>query len=552
MIDSFEFFSESIEQFCRSRDLQHVSDKEKSVEELLAENREVVLAFDAMVHREGAEWWPRRERFSGLDQEDTSLDAIQWEFLRCVASAAAEPAEVLVERTALRLSNKHECWYMTSLGNSSACFPVAQYCVLTCNGSTLWHMMNDIFPYTRLHRLTTRGLICDGGADNRGLKKIMRARVDEGAGLGWKGVTARDILPAGIVESLAEAGVDVDTCVAVSHWTNPFENIFFIFDPPHVWKRQGNAADDSDPANTNSKRDLWHPRWDKETGKFVLDPMSLTLLKRAKTSIYKGAAMDPYRKVTDRLFNKTSYDKMRVPLAVRGFGATAWEVLNACLDEGVNEQKASYMQYVALMNQLVDTLNGRRGKCDHQSSAQRLAGSKFECGPITNANKEDKLRPLHDAIKFVALWKKNLARDELGLTPEQQAIHFFPKECWEDFQTITVGVICACHNILKKHPGMSLFLRKFSQDVVEHHFAQLRQSGGATRNVVASTCTRGALVSAQHRQGTGGKRGKGTAVPKRNCEGGIGGDTTWQQPATSVAPIRRSRELKGSYSTFCM
>jgi hypothetical protein len=182
------------------------------------------------------------------------------------------------------------------------------------------------------------------------------------------------------------------------------------------------------------------------------------------------------------------------------------------------------------------------------SSAQRLSDEEdFECGPVTDANKEVTLEPLLAAVEFLGAWKKNLADATLGLSKSQQDLHFFPSETWDDFQSCTVGIMCACYAILGDNPDMSLFLRKFCSDVIEHHFGNTRQAGGATRMPVASACTRAANVAAQARQATGGRKGKSSG--KRNCQGG---GSAWQRDSSTVIPVQREQDQLGAFSMFCL
>jgi hypothetical protein len=552
MVDSINFLAEAIARYAKEPTSWHESDDGLSEQEVLAMNREIVVSCDAMEVREGVGVNVTQEKLVGLDASDANFDVIQNEFLRSVARAAEEHSETLVGK--LELANKYEVFYGTSLGNSSASFPIAQYCLAAVNGTSLWHMLNDIVPVLKAHRLKVSALCADGASDNRGLGSILREELDEGMQpVGSH--TARDFLPCEIAAELEESGIDVDQVVAVTHWSDPSLPVFWIPDPPHTWKRFSNAMDDSDPFNTTSKRDLRRPvDRTKEGQGWVLEPVQLQMLRAAKAERYNGVGFDPYQRITSQLWNKNNFARMRVWLAVRGFGAQAFELLKASEDDHVKSMRGSYMELCRIMNGMVDVQNGRRGKCNYLSEAQSLVvDGQFRCGPVTAENKGVTLRPLQNAAQFFASWKRDLRRDELGLDLQQQAAHFFPSESWADAQAGTIGLMSVCYYLLDRHPRMSLFLRKFQSDVVEHHFSHLRgRRGGSHRNPFPGAATADTQSASVHRQGTGGVKGRQFKQwSKRNVQELDGMAQLQQQSSAVIVPLQPRVERIGGYSTFC-
>lgn len=59
--------------------------------------------------------------------------------------------------------------------------------------------------------------------------------------------------------------------------------------------------------------------------------------------------------------------------------------------------------------------------------------------------------------------------------------HFFPRELWEDLNSMVLGFACACRFYLLEDGTHAWAQRRGNQDACEHHFASVRQ-GGSTQS----------------------------------------------------------------------
>jgi hypothetical protein len=179
-------------------------------------------------------------------------------------------------------------------------------------------------------------------------------------------------------------------------------------------------------------------------------------------------------RLTAAVFDKDGWSCMVVKWAVQAMSGTMGKVIKYCLDNNVLDRQHSGMygsmqRLVEVVNDGVDAFNGRRDDSRN-------------FGPITAKNLQQRLAPVWALLQFFAEWEKNLEHHSLDLSADEKRKYFLPRECWTDLKQSCLGLICMCHHYLDKYPAMSLWARKLTQDIVEHHFAHVRQSFGSSRN----------------------------------------------------------------------
>jgi hypothetical protein len=80
-------------------------------------------------------------------------------------------------------------------------------------------------------------------------------------------------------------------------------------------------------------------------------------------------------------------------------------------------------------------------------------------------------------LKYLSEWQRNLELHS-GLDVDEQKISFLPRECWSDAQQACLGFIGLSRYWVPL--GATIYGRVCSQDIVEHHFANLRFAMGST------------------------------------------------------------------------
>ena len=98
-----------------------------------------------------------------------------------------------------------------------------------------------------------------------------------------------------------------------------------------------------------------------------------------------------------------------------------------------------------------------------------------------------------------------------------EAVHskytFLPEECWFDLQSIVKGVTAFSVFYLSKFEGSDIKIvqRRLMQDIVEHHFAHIRQSCGASNQPTQVQAHRATSTAGTLRGFKGGKDNSGAA-----------------------------------------
>jgi hypothetical protein len=443
-----------------------------------------VLSWDAMEMKGGLLWSAKHSRVVGMSIMDSSLATVQREFAKTVD--AAEGADVTSE---LVTATKYQVFYWTSLGAKSVAFPVAKVPMVSCNSTNLFDILRDVEYALVSGGLTTVAYVSDGAADNRGLYAATGIRV------------ASEFLDAGDNQKLRDMGIAPDKFHVAE--TVPEQRgfpRFFLSDPPHIWKKIVNHMWKS---NFGKTRSLHCPveiggDGDGDEKKFKLEPINLQMNKDAHTAAeVRHGVIRRYRRFTAAVFDKDSWSCMVVKWAVQAMSSTMGKIIRHCLEHKLLPQQqldmyGSMQKLIEVVNDGVDAFNGRRDD-DH------------DFGPITSDTLDRRLQPVWRLLQFFAEWEKNLNDASIGLSAEDKKKYFLDGKCWMDLKQSCLGLICMCHHYLDKYPGMSLWARKLTQDIVEHHFANVRQSFGASRNGGVAGCAVATENSRGRREAMGAK-----------------------------------------------
>eukprot|EP00622_Pseudochattonella_farcimen_P006945 FR742824.1.p1 GENE.FR742824.1~~FR742824.1.p1 ORF type:complete len:207 (+),score=24.44 FR742824.1:55-621(+) len=187
---------------------------------------------------------------------------------------------------------------------------------------------------------------------------------------------------------------------------------------------------------------------------------------------------------------------MRVPQAMQVVSSSMVNLITLAekrfLEDGID---LSAMKLLCQkLDRLVDILNSRVDRAS---------------GPISSAD-DPLLEQLLDILGWFSRWKSNIATAADLLTPEmsaqEQKACFLTEQSWFDLQQLILGFVAGCQFYLQLYPKRVVVSRRCNQDICEHHFAHVREAGGATDSVTAAQAMAATGTAAAVRLNTGGKK----------------------------------------------
>jgi len=198
------------------------------------------------------------------------------------------------------------------------------------------------------------------------------------------------------------------------------------------------------------------------------------------------------RTLTNEHFQKNSFSRMRVYLAMQVLSSKMVAIIDAT--QGILDPKktgtfSGIRELCRRLNRLVDILN----------STTEKAGIEF-----IDRHDHPLLEELMDTLAWFWQWKHAVTAHPTWTAKEKKAA-FLPDECWADLQSLVLGFVCACKFYLKKYPRAILIARRCSQDIVEHHFAHVRQSNKCKSAIKYSQCFSSTGAAAARRVSGSGK-----------------------------------------------
>ena len=287
--------------------------------------------------------------------------------------------------------------------------------------------------------------------------------------------------------------------------------IFLVGEMPHGVKKIMNAVEFSALSSSDRQLQVWDPRM----GKF--QPITIDMLRDVwlmcegkhpackKQQLSGECALQVNRKLTEEHFKKNAFLRMRVYLATQVLSSTMASMIETAKESLCPKDNCSFFdglqELCKKVDRLVDICNSKEEK---------------HCHAIKSAS-DPHIYELLDILLWFAEWQQGLAAS--GLDEKQQALSFLPTPCWEDLQSLVFGLVglsvCYLSRGLKANAGKSdaiLICRRVQQDILEHHFAQLRQfTGGGTSQPNAEQCIQGDNHSTSMRIAN-------LAMGGRNCE----------------------------------
>jgi len=334
-------------------------------------------------------------------------------------------------------------------------------------------MFTSVVNQLAFHTFVAVAAVFDGAQENRTFEKMFATRRAseflDGVAVPW----------------------DSSFLVAMDHPVFGREYPIFLFsDTPHAVKKVVNALENSN-VNNDKKRQLQH--LDSEGTR---QPMCLDMIKdawlefecREAESPYCGEAPLTLTRFTREHFFKNAFSRMRVPLAAQVLSNTACHMIDEVTAKDRNK-RLLYEPLRALcsnMDRFLDIMNGRQAR-----------GYK-NIGTID----AKELKELGEIMHWFELWRKSIhaAGQFADLSAEDKKSCFLPEECWFDLQSIVKGVTALSIFYLRKFQGSSIIVqRRLMQDIVEHHFAHLRQSCGGSAQPTVAQAHRGTATAAMMR-----------------------------------------------------
>ena len=432
------------------------------------------LSMDAMEAKGKWLWSPHHGRFYGGTEMDTDLDVIQKEFTRAVQNADKQ-----VIAGEVTTATKYQVFYWTSLGCKQLSFPICKVPMATCNASDLDNIIRDISVGAQFAGLQINAIVADGAGDNRSLFRclgtlpasrflteaqqstiragIAKSTTNDGEAEDGHEPQIAELLNFKVAGVLPGRPPHTDSCADDCKC----EIVFFLSDPPHLWKKLAVALFKS---NFKKTRDLQKPV--KRSGCWTFDTLRLKMLETAYTEAEVGSGPRRWTRFSRAVFEKDKFNSMVVRYAVQAMSSTMLEIVKMCetlkLEPVFSEIRfyKSLLEMVEVVDKAVDAFNGR-------------VDDRHKCGPIKMGkdgvvdSDQGHLRPVMDLLIFFGKWRSDLLvhATELDIDADMIKKHFLPKECWTDMQQSCLGLMCMANHYLKMYPNLRLWARNLCQDV---------------------------------------------------------------------------------------
>lgn len=185
----------------------------------------------------------------GLADDDDDWKVIQREFARVATDTVGDA--VSDARPALQMAKHFQVFIFSSLGPDGARFVVGRYCLESITGPCQRDELGEVVDALGSMGFVVGSCSADSAAENQSVWRLMTA--------GDRGISANDFLSDDVIMWCKERGIDTDVVVAVQFTGSGSPPMFWIPDPPHLWKKIVNAlANSSKP--TNSARNLEYPK----------------------------------------------------------------------------------------------------------------------------------------------------------------------------------------------------------------------------------------------------------------------------------------------------
>jgi len=443
------------------------------------------VTFDAMSVKGGVFFDYHTGRLLGFAYDDHLYDTVLSDFRSHAQSLQDKGAAHAPEP-----AKHYLVYYFVGLGEIKFAFPVARFALTSIKAANLAGIFNSVVIELARHSFRVIAAVFDGAQENRSFHKLHAKRSAseflDGVDVNWDGSFL----------------VAMDHPVFGSEWP-----IFFLSDTPHGVKKVVNALESSNAGN-NKKRQLQHHDSDGN-----LRPLSLKMCEdvwldyegQTSESAVCGEAPLKLTKLTRDHFNKNAFSRMRVPLAAQVVSNTMCGMIDD-VTAGSSEKQLLYQplrRLCAEMNRFLDIMNGRQEK---------------EYGNIASVDAKE-LKELNEIMVWFESWYQSIQNNPSFTDADAKKSAFLPEECWYDLQSIIKGVTALSVFYHRKFDGAGITIvqRRLMQDIVEHHFAHVRQSCGASNQPTQAQAHRATSTAGTLRLYCGGK-GNCSAAPTMDID----------------------------------
>jgi len=316
---------------------------------------------------------------------------------------------------------------------------------------------------------------------------------------------------------LATAG-DVANDISIA-WRHPVteEPIFVAADVVHVLKSDCNALEKSGEGPNTTR--LFTRTVEGTVYTATLEELELVWRASSMQRTEEGSiTVGALRLLTKEHFRKTPWTRMRVNLAA--------QVLSSKMAAAVRPRNPFLANYCQMNNDLLDLFNQRRGK----------GGVVI---PNVASPTDETLAELLRILKWHREWRAEVYAREEGVVPE----YYLHEKTHFNLSIAIMGFVGMCKYYLasgRVGEGKSVPTKRCLQDLLEHHFRNVRGAGRDNTNPTVLDCRRASRCSTIVRILRGGNSSSAPAMAEAEQPAIFPGQVNKKKRVTTPA-----REQKG-------
>jgi hypothetical protein len=210
--------------------------------------------------------------------------------------------------------------------------------------------------------------------------------------------------------------------------------------------------------------------------------------ERSKCHNEYGLSYD--RKFTEEHFKPDASTRMRVRPAAQFLSRTMASWLRDDVKRNGRKHNAALALYCENWNRYFDIMNGKAGVI-HGPQDPKVCGTiePLSMCCVCQSACGAQLRELELFAHWLENWHDDLTRR--GLSKAEQASAFISRECYADIRLAIHGFVAMCRFYLRS-PSEFFCPQHFNQDVVEHHFRNIRGANGDSKHPTAAVAANSA------------------------------------------------------------
>ena len=205
------------------------------------------------------------------------------------------------------------------------------------------------------------------------------------------------------------------------------------------------------------------------------------------------------RKFKESHFAPDAHSRMRVRPAAQNLSATMARWVLDDVNKNGNLWNTSLAMYCAKTNRYFDIMNGK----DHPATGAT--------GVIWGPS-DPKLAELEEFARWFEDWSDDLTKR--GLKKKQQGDSFISRCCYFDLRLAVHGFVSFVKYYTSQGmpgEGRPVYPQYFNQDMLEHHFRNIRGANGDQRHPTAAAAANAAQIGVMIRFHRDGKSNSGSA-----------------------------------------